>query len=177
MGGGGEVSTGRGFHLSAVLLVVSCASTDSRANGSLEAVWTGAETGAVSAPAFAQWCPGRRFAEVLGITGDTGVAVAIRDVDSIAPGRYAAVLPDSADTTAPSATVALRFLSRTSITGYQSDSGAVTLVRAPDGSLRLEFQVRAKPPAAAARITLRGNAEGLPVREGGFDCAAGQRGE
>ena len=170
-GGGGRLRA------AGLVLLLSCRPPESGSTGTLEATWIGAETGTVRSPAFAQWCPDRRFAEVLGIRGDTGVAIAIRDVDSITPGRYTAVLPDSADTTAPSATVALRFLSRTSITGYQSDSGAVTLVRAPDGTLDLTFQVRAKPPAAAARIILRGDANGLPVRAGGFECAADQRGE
>ena len=128
-------------------------------------------------PAIAQWCPERRFAEILGVDGDTGVAIALREVDSIRPGRYAAVLPDSADTTAPSATVALRFLSRASITGFRSDSGEVTVARARDGTLAVEFQVRARAPEAAPRIDLRGRAFGVPIRDGGLDCAAGQRSE
>jgi hypothetical protein len=173
----GPTAGGGRLRAAGLVLLLSCRPADSGSIGTLEASWVGAETGTVRSPAFARWCPDRRFAEVLGIRGDTGVAIAIRDVDSITPGRYAAVLPDSADTTAPSATVALRFLSRTSITGYQSDSGAVTLVRGPDGTFDLNFQVRAKPPAAAARLTLHGDANGLPVRDGGFDCAADQRGD
>ena len=127
---GGVGRRGGAVRWAAALLLLSCASADSGTTGTLDAAWIGAETGAVRTPAFAQWCPERRFAEVLGIGGDTGVAIAIRELDSITPGRYPAVLPDSADTTAPSATVALRFLSRTSISGYQSDSGEVTLARA-----------------------------------------------
>jgi hypothetical protein len=143
----------------------------------LEAAWTGAESGSVRMPAMAQWCSEGRFAEILGVHGDTGVAIAFREVDSIAPGRYGAVLPDSADARSPSATVALRFLSRTSITGFRSDSGQVTVSRAPDGTVGVEFQVRARAPETAARIVLRGRAGAVRVREGGIDCAAGQRGE
>ena len=104
--------------------------------------------------------------------GDTGVAIAIRWLDTLVPGRYPAVLPDSADTTAHSSTVALRFLGRTTVTGYQSDSGEVTVVRHPDDRFDLTFGVRAKVPATAGRITLLGRAAGVPVREGGEECAA-----
>jgi len=172
----------RGARASAIVLpfllsCLSCGSADLGGTGTLEAAWTGADNGSVRTTAVAQWCPERRFAEILGVHGDTGVAIALRELDSIRPGRYAAVLPDSADTTGPSATVALRFLSRTSITGFRSDSGEVTVTRARDGSLAVDFAVRARAPEAAARIGLRGRAAGVAIRDGGIDCAAGQRGE
>jgi hypothetical protein len=163
--------------LSLLCVCWACETTEGASTGTLEATWSGAERGSVRSPAIAQWCPERRFAEILGVNGDTGVAIALREVDSIRPGRYAAVLPDSADTTAPSATVALRFLSRTSITGFRSDSGQVTVTRARDGTLGVEFQVGARAPEAAPRIDLRGRAAGVPIRDGGLDCAAGQRSE
>ena len=180
MGRGAEGRRGRlacTIILPSLFTCLSCGSADHGSTGTLDATWTGAEQGSLRSTAVAQWCPERRFAEILAVHGDTGVAIALRDVDSIRPGRYAAVLPDSADTTAASATVALRFLSRTSITGFRSDSGQVTVTRARDGTLGVEFQVRARAPEAAPRIDLRGRAAGVPVRDGGLDCAAGQRGE
>ena len=167
---------GRAARLSILPLVLSCAASDSDAAGRLEAAWTGADSGAVRSPATARWCPEGRFAEVVGASGDTGVAVALRQIDSLAPGRFSAVLPDSADTLAPSATVALRFLSRTTITGYRSDSGAVTVTRGADGLLGVAFAVRARVPEAAARISLHGRAGGLHVRKGGEECATTERG-
>jgi hypothetical protein len=180
MGRGVEGRRGRlasAIVLPSLLNCLSCGSADHGSTGTLEAAWTGAESGSVRTTAVALWCPERRFAEILGVHGDTGVAIALRELDSIRPGRYAAVLPDSADTAGPSATVALRFLSRTSITGFRSDSGDVTVTRARDGSLGVEFRVRARAPEAAARIGLRGRAAAVPIRDGGIDCAAGQRGE
>jgi hypothetical protein len=120
--------------------------------------------------ATALWCPDTRFAELLGLQGDTGVAIAIRGVDSLAPGQYPAVLPDSADSGSASATVALRFLSRTAVSGYQSDSGTVTLERDSAGRLGARFQVRARVLGAAARIRLQGAASAVGTVRGGPEC-------
>ena len=136
----------------------------------LEAHWTGADSGSMRGRATALWCPDNRFAELLGLQGDTGVAIAIRGVDSLAPGQYPAVLPDSADSGSASATVALRFLSRTAVSGYQSDSGTVTLERDSAGRLGARFQVRARVLGAAASIRLQGTANVGGTVRGGPEC-------
>jgi hypothetical protein len=136
----------------------------------LEAHWTGADSGSMRGGATALWCPDSRFAELLGLQGDTGVAIAIRGLDSLAPGQYPAVLPDSADSGSASATVALRFLSRTAVSGYQSDSGTVTLERDSAGRLGARFQVRARVLGAAARIRLHGTASAVSAERDGEEC-------
>jgi hypothetical protein len=138
----------------------------------MEAHWTGADTGSLHGTATARWCAESRFGELLGVGGDTGIAIAIRHADSLGAGRYPAVLPDSADTTAASATVALRLLGRTSVTGYQSDSGWVTLERLADNRLAARFDVKAKVLGAVGRIHLRGGAAGVPIALGGEECTA-----
>jgi hypothetical protein len=162
---------------SALLLLCSsvgaCASTSSQdAGGTMEAHWTGGDTGSVRARATARWCAAPRFGEVLGVSGDTGIAIGLRHADSLGPGRYAAVLPDSADSGAVSSTVALRFLGRTSVSGYQSDSGAVTLQRDAAGRVGVEFDVSARAVGAVGRIRLRGRAAGVPVAREGDECTA-----
>jgi hypothetical protein len=138
--------------------------------GTLEAAWTGADSGFMRGRASVRWCPNGRFAEILGVQGDTGLAIGIRGLDSLATGRYPAVLPDSADTVSASATVALRFLSRTTVSGYQSDSGNVTLERDAAGRLGARFQVRGRVLGSVGRIHLRGTAAELPVAQGGEEC-------
>ncbi len=132
--------------------------------------WTGADSGSLHGTATARWCAGPRFGEILGVHGDSGVAIAIRNADSLAPGAYPAVLPDSADGATVSATVALRFLGRTSVSGYQSDSGLVTLQRDDAGRLGVAFDVRATVVGSVGRISLRGSAAGIPVDTGGEAC-------
>ena len=150
---------------------MSCGSADApAAGGTMEAHWTGADTGSLRATATARWCAAGRFGEVLGVHGDTGIAIAIRHADSLAPGRYGAVLPDSTDTATVSSTVALRFLGRTSVSGYQSDSGSVTLQRDAAGLLGMDFDVNARVLGAVGRIRLRGRAAGIPVVRGGEEC-------
>jgi hypothetical protein len=160
-------------HLLICSSLMSCGSADAPPPaGTMEAHWTGGDTGSLRAAATARWCAERRFGEVLSVSGDTGIAVAIRHADSLAPGRYGAVLPDSADTAAASSTIALRFLGRTSVNGYQSDSGSVTLQRNNAGRLGVDFDVRARVVGAVGRIRLRGRAAGVPVVRGGEECTA-----
>jgi hypothetical protein len=136
----------------------------------MEAHWTGADSGSLRGTAMARWCAEPRFGEVLGLRGDTGIAIAVRHADSLTPGPYPAVLPDSADSATASATVALRFLGRTSVSGYRSDSGLVTLRRDDAGRLAVAFDVRAVVVGAVGRINLRGRAAGIPVDTGGEAC-------
>ncbi len=152
--------------------VLGCAAADSLRPGStLEAVWSGADSGSFRARPAARWCGTARFGELLAVRGDTGLAIAIRNADSLAPARYAAVLPGSADSATASAAVALRFLARTTVSGYQSDSGWVTLERDAAGRLGASFDVGARLLGAVGRIRLRGRATGVPVTEGGAACA------
>ncbi len=158
-------------HLLVCASALACASREAPTpGGTIEVHWTGGDSGSLRGPATARWCTEPRFGEILGTQGDTGIAIAIRRADSLLPGRYPAVLPDSADTAAASATVALRFLGRTAVTGYQSDSGSVTLERAPDGRLGARFDVRARVVGSIARIALRGEAAGMSVVRGGDEC-------
>jgi hypothetical protein len=124
------------------------------------------------AAATARWCAESRFGEIVAVQGDTGVAIAIRHADSLAAGQYDAVLPDSADSAGTSATVGLRFLGRTTVSGYQSDSGTVTLQPDAGGGITVSFDVRAKVVGLVARIRLRGRASGVPVVLGGEECTA-----
>jgi hypothetical protein len=180
MGNQAEGQMRRRFICSSALLllcssVVACSSARSEKPGTIEAHWAGADTGALSGVATARWCAEPRFGEVLGVRGDTGIAIAIRRADSFVPGRYAAVLPDSADTSAASATVALRFLGRTTVSGYQSDSGTVTLERDATGRLGAQFDVRARAVGAVGTIALRGRAAAMPVARGGEECTTPER--
>jgi len=164
---------GRWTRLLCCASVLGCASGEPpQAGGTMEARWSGADTGSLRATATARWCAEPRFGEVLGVRGDTGIAIVIRRADSLAPGRYPAVLPDSADTASASATVGLRFLARTSISGYQSDSGRVTLSRDAGHRLAVEFDVHARVVGAVGSIRLQGRAAGVPVAVGGEECTA-----
>jgi hypothetical protein len=156
--------------------VLACARSDAtRERSVLEARWSGGDSGSFRGVATARWCTEAGFGELLGVRGDTGVAIALRHADSFAPGRYPAVPPDSADTSRPSATVGLRFLSRTSVTGYQSDSGWVTFDRDAAHRLGASFQVRARVVGGVASVRLEGRATAVPVERGGEACTTSWR--
>ena len=103
--------------------------------GRLEVHWTGPDTGQMSAPASAEWCPDRRSLEIRAVYGDTGFAMVLYPLDTVDTDTYRVVTPAGADSLAPSAAVALRLFSANAIRGYQGDSGSVALERSGSGEL------------------------------------------
>ena len=131
--------------------------------GRLEARWTGADSGKISAPAAAEWCADRLLLEIRAIQGDTGLALALYAVDTIASDSYRVVEPSRADSTPPSASVALRLFSQTTITGFQGDSGTVILKRSGSGQLSGSLGARARSVLSGDQIRLSGKFERVAV--------------
>lgn len=154
----------------ALLAILPAAGCGHR-NGRLEAVWTGSETGRTSSRATAIWCPGPRVAVVTGIRGDTGVSVLIHARDSLTSGRYPILDPAAARHTAPSAAVGLRLVSRTSVVGYQGQSGTLKIAWTAEGELTGDFTATAKIASElAGMVKLTGRFRKVRVATDGADC-------
>jgi hypothetical protein len=134
--------------------------------------WTGADTASFSASAVAEWCASLHLLEIRAVAGDTGVGIALYPPDTIEAGRYPFRRPDVADTALPpSAALALRWFSQTTVMGYQGDSGSLTLERRPDGSLAGRFTAAAGPLVTGTRGHATGTFGGLRVVAAPSDCA------
>jgi hypothetical protein len=131
--------------------------------GRLDAGWTGADSGTISAHAAAEWCADRLLLEIRAIQGETGLAMALYPVDTIVSDSYPVVEPTRADSARPSASVALRLFSQTAIEGYQGDSGMVLLERSSSGRLSGSLTARARSVLKGERIRLRGRFERVAV--------------
>lgn len=131
--------------------------------GRLEARWTGAESGQIFASAAAEWCEDRRMLEIRAIQGDTGMALAVYPVDTIVSDSYPVVEPARADSSPPSASVALRLFAQTSIKGYQADSGTVILERSGSGPISGRLAARARSVVNGEQIRLSGKFQGVVV--------------
>jgi hypothetical protein len=102
--------------------------------------------------------------EIRAIRGDTGLAVVLYPVDTIVSDSYPVVEPLRADTTRPSARVALRLFARTAIKGYQGDSGSVLLKRSSSGQLSGRLAARARLVPSGEPVRLSGKFERVTVR-------------
>jgi hypothetical protein len=154
---------GRVFVLS---LMAACGKWQSQPSqaGRLEARWTGADSGKISALAAAEWCEDRRMLEIRTIQGDTGLALAVYPVDTIVSDSYPVVEPSRADSSPPSAGLALRVFAQTAIKGYQGDSGTVILERSGSGLISGRLAARAGSVANGEQIRLSGKFQGVAVR-------------
>ena len=149
-----------------LLLLAACDQSGSQQlqAGRLDAHWTGADTGKISAPAAAEWCGDRRLLEIRAVQGDTGLGLALFAMDSIATDSYPVVDPSRADSSPPSARVALRLFSQTAVKGFQGDSGTVILKRSgSSGPLSGTVSARARSVLNGQQIRLRGRFERVAV--------------
>jgi len=157
---------------------------DSRA-GSLDVEWTGADTGKLSAPAVAEWCEGLKVLELRAIQGDTGIALVLYPSDSIppadsiapaasaTPGDYPVVPPERADSSRPSAAVALRWFAETSIRGFRGDSGTVVLEATGPAASAGRFSAYLQSATEGSRLTVTGSFKGLSVTPAPAGCVGG----
>ena len=151
--------------LSATICVSSaCGRSASPArSGRVDASWTGADSGRIATRAASEWCPEHRFLEIRAIQGDTGLAVLIYPVDTIEPDTYRVVLPQTADTSPPTAAVALRVFSSNAVQGYQGDSGSVVLDRSSSGALSGTLDARVRSAVNGQLLTISGRLRDLVV--------------
>ena len=148
------------------------------AEGHLAVHWTGPDTVAFSSRAVAEWCASLHLLEIRAVAGDTGMGIVLYPADTINPGVFPVRRPDIADTTRPpAAAVALRWFSKTTITGYQGDTGRVTVERTSDGTLAGRFAVGARPLVTGARLTATGTFEDLRIASAPITCAGRQPGD
>jgi hypothetical protein len=108
---------------------------------SLEAKWTGSDTGRIAVPATAGWCERSGVLSVTGVREDVGFGIAIYPAGAPQSGAYQAFDPGIDSARRPGVAAAARWFSDADLTGYQSDSGGLDL-RATGGVLDGSFQFR-----------------------------------
>ena len=110
--------------MAGLVLLAACDRPGSRRlqAGRLDASWIGSDSGKISAVAAAEWCEDSLFLMIRAVQGDTGLGLALRFLDSITPDSYRVMEPSRADSSPPSASVALRLFAQTTVDGFQGDS-------------------------------------------------------
>lgn len=159
--------------IAGVIALLACAPrepADSGA-GSLEVVWTGSDTGKLAAPAVAEWCDSLEILELRATHGDTGIALVLYPADSLNPGKYPVIAPERADSSRPSAAVALRWFAETSIRGFRGDSGTVVLEATGPGTSAGRFSAYLRSTTEGSRLTVTGSFKGLSVTPAAQSCA------
>lgn len=157
-----------------VFLIASCREAPQKpgtAQGHLEMRWSGAQEGRMSASAEAGWCGLRRVVEIRAVRGDTGVALALYPESTLVAGVYPVVAPVRAESIPPAAGVAVRWLAKTTVQGFQGESGRVRLVRSSSGQLSGSVNARARSVSDTQRISLSGTFQDLTVRPDSLGCA------
>ena len=161
--------------LALAVTVAGCSGEEPAAprGGTLEAQWVGGDTGKLVAPAVAEWCDSLRMLELRAVHGDTGIALVLFPADSVVPGDYRMVNPDRAraDSSRPSAAVALRYFAETSIRGFRGDSGSVTLATTGPGGRSGRFSARLRSATEGTRLSVTGSFQGVTVATAPPGCA------
>jgi predicted PhzF superfamily epimerase YddE/YHI9 len=161
-----------------LLGALACASGErtEASTGSLTVAWIGSDTGKLSTSAVAEWCDSLGLLELRAIRGDTGVAVVLYPVDSVtapsalAPGDYRVVPPAQGDSSRPSAAIAMRWFSETSIRGFRGDSGTVVLEAIGPGSVAGRFAAYLGAATEGSELTVSGSFKGLSIAPASVGC-------
>jgi hypothetical protein len=161
-----------------LLLAISCraAPENNEKRAYLDVRWTGAGRGKISGPATADWCSARRLLEIRTVQGDSGIALALYPADTISTGKYRVVDPARAESVPPAAGVALRWLTQTTVQGFQGDSGVVDLERSASGLLSGRIRIRARSVVNTQKVSVTGTFEDLTVRPESRGCVAPGKG-
>ncbi len=144
--------------------------------GSLEVAWTGSDTGKLSGPAVAEWCDSLDLLELRAIQSDTGIALLLYPSDSAATrdsiprGEYPVVPPQRADTTRPSAAIAMRWFAETSIRGFRGEGGRVVVEATGPGPTAGRFSAELRSATEGSRLTIEGSFKGLAVDTAPSTC-------
>jgi hypothetical protein len=90
--------------------------------------------------------------------------------DSVTPGSYPVIAPERADSSRPSAAVALRWFAETSIRGFRGDSGTVVLEATGPGTSAGRFSAYLRSATEGSRLTVTGSFKGLTVTPAAQGC-------
>jgi hypothetical protein len=137
----------------------------------MEVQWNGSNGGRIEGAAVAGWCEDRSVLHINLVQGDTGLALALYPGRALGNGVYPVVDPIRAESMAPAAGVAVRWLTQTTVQGFQGDSGRVSLERAATGRLSGQVNVRARSVVDTQRIRLSGTFRDLGVVQDTLGCS------
>jgi hypothetical protein len=144
--------------------------TGGTGSGEIDVRWTGGERGRLSGPASADWCAPLRLLEIRGISGDTGVALAIYPKDSVTPGKYRLIDPARAESLPPAAALALRWAAQTAVKGFRGESGSVSVERSGSGALSGRVAAAARSVTDTQTLAIEGSFSGLVIRSQPGKC-------
>ena len=152
----------------ALWLAAACSPTPT-----LNAYWTGTDTGRVTMPAHAALCGDHGPLLVFAQSGDTGIGLAIYGADALGPGRYP-VFDPAQGAVRPGAALAARWTRKLVMADLRGFQGQVTL-DAVRPLVRGHFSGRTTGVVMSASVAMEGSFRGIPLVTGGADCAGRSR--
>jgi hypothetical protein len=95
--------------------------------------------------------------------------------ETLTAGTYRILEPARAESLAPAAALALRWLTPKTVEGFRGESGTVRLERSSSGLVSGEVKARARSVIDTGRITVTGTFRDLMLRLEPGDCATPSR--
>jgi hypothetical protein len=151
--------------LAGALMLAACGPRGS----TIDLAWTGADTGRATLAATALRC-GAGPVQLLGMSGDTGIAIALYSSGDPRAGAYR-VSRSAATAARPAASVGARWLDSAVVLAYRGTGGEITLA-ANGATLTGAFSVQAQRMEPNEEVTLTGSFRGVPIGP----CAADSTG-
>ena len=151
-----------------VLLLAAC-----RSAPSIQAYWTGTDTGQAVLPARAALCGPNGPLVVFGQSGDTGIGLALYPVDSLQVGKYP-VFDPTLGVVRPGAAIAARWTRKMVMADLRGTQGQVALEHA-GSAVAGHFSARTSGVVQSGAVAMEGSFRGIQLARGGPDCTGHPR--
>jgi len=151
-----------------VLFLAGC-----RPEPSLQAYWTGTDTGKAVLPARAALCGTHGPLLIFGQSGDTGIGLALYPLDSLQAGKYP-VFDPTLGVVRPGAAVAARWTRKMVMADLRGSQGQVALENA-GAVVSGHFSARTSGVIQSGAVTMEGSFRAIPLARGGPDCTGHPR--
>jgi hypothetical protein len=126
----------------------------------------------MSANAAAIWCAAAHTMRLTAVAGDTGIGILIYSADSLSSGRYPVVPPADLRSNTPAASIGLRLVTLTAVSGYQGRTGTLILEQVEAGRVSGRFDATAgSATGAVGAIRVSGRFSTVPLTAGGPACS------
>ena len=135
-------------------------------NGDFTVKWRGKEAGAMTLPATLNWCPITRVGVLEAISGDSGIAVVLYEVESLTNGPHTVVSPDMGATAPkPGASFVMRWIRikpDTVVVGFRSETGTAR-IQIARGMASGDINARMRAVTGTDTLVAQGSFRGVPV--------------
>jgi hypothetical protein len=138
--------------------------------GTVSVSWVGASTGHFSARGTGSWCPADSLVEILAVSNDSGVGLALITSGTVAPVQYPVLSSVVGADWRPMGFASLRVASDTALKGYEANSGLLQVTKGDPELVSGSIDVRLKLADGGDTLRMSGTFDRVAIKPAVGQC-------